>query len=214
MEVFDINNSNLRVNCIKVCLQGHENASVTSLNFFDDSLVSGSKNGIIVLWNLYNSSVTRIPHYTRDSIVRLEVINNKTFMALTNKFKVFIFQKSQSMTASKIVSTSFECRVVINLQIDSKIDRIISSCRVMKTLWLGTEKGRIVIIDFIEFFKQNNLRAEDFYSDISGARFGANARIHVQRTAQHAETGQQTQAEADQLPHAPNERTARRKNVF
>ena len=212
--VFDINNKNLRVNCIKVCLQGHENSSITSLNFFDDSLVSGSKNGMIVLWNLYNNSVTRIPHYTRDSIVRLEVINNKTFLALTNKFKVYMFKKSRSLTASQLVSTSFECSVIINLQMDSKIDRIISSCRVMKTLWLGTEKGRLVIIDFNTFFEQNNLRAEDFYSDISGPRASRNRRIHVQRATEHAEAAQQTQAEASRPGPAPRERVERGKNLF
>jgi hypothetical protein len=132
----------------------------------EDTLISASKNGMIVLWNLYSNSIIKIPHYIKDQIVRLEVINEKTFLAITNKYKIYIFQKLKSKISSKVVSVSFECRVIMNLELDSKIDRIISSCRVMKKLWLGTAKGRILIIDFIEFCNLNHLKIEDFYLDI------------------------------------------------
>ena len=138
------------------------------MNFFEETLISGSKNGLIVLWNLCNDSVTRLPQYTDKSVVRIEVVNEKTFLVVTSEFRVFIFQKTRNKVSSGLVSMHFECEVVVNLRLDSKIDRVISSCKVMKSLWLGTEKGRLLVVDFKQFFEANDLRLQDFYLDISG----------------------------------------------
>lgn len=160
--MFDINNKNHRVNCIKICLNGHDGSVIQSLNFFNDTLISGSKNGLIVLWNLSNDSVNRLPHYVNQGISRVEVINPKTFLALTNDLKIYIFQKVKNQLLG-----NFECTIVIHLEQEARFDRIISSCMLKKVLWIGTEKSRIITVDLEKFFEENLLRMEDFFTDIS-----------------------------------------------
>jgi WD40 repeat protein len=166
--VFDINNPNHRLNCVKICLQGHDGSEITSINFHENYLLSGSENGMLVLWNLYNNRVFRIAHYIHESIYKTEFVNEKCFMVITNQFKIYIFKKEFNINKiTKIKSTVFKCKHMIDLGIPPKVDTLMTTCFYGKELWLGTQKSRLFMIDMTKVCEQFNLNINDYFSDIS-----------------------------------------------
>ena len=166
--MFDINNPNHRLNCVKICLQGHDGSEITSLNFHENYLLSGSENGMLVLWNLYNNQVFRIPHYIHENIAKTEFVNEKCFIVISNQFKIYIFQKTINIyQKTNITTMGFKCFHLIDLGIPPKVDQLVSTCFYGKELWIGTQKSRLFIIDMTKICEEFGLNINDYFSDIS-----------------------------------------------
>lgn len=167
--MFDVNNPNHRLNCVKVCLQGHAGSPVTSVNFHKNLLLSGSENGLLVLWDLYNNQVFRVPRQVENGVALTEFVNEKCFLAVSGGFKVYVFQKTE--TPNRLLQpspTEFKCFRFIDLGVPIKADAPMSSCIYGKELLLGTRKGRLIMVDMVRVCEKFGLKLQDYFSDISG----------------------------------------------
>ena len=169
--MFDINNPNHRLNCVKICMQGHENSEITCINFHENLLLSGSENGIVVLWNLYNNQVVKTPHYIQSSILKSEFVNEKCFLVISSEFKIYIFQKVlKTHGNAEITSVEFRCFTMLDLGVPRKADVLESSCLCGKELWLGTQKGRLFVVDMVKVCQEFGLNVQDYFSHTGGSK--------------------------------------------
>lgn len=169
--MFDINNPNHRVNCVKLCLNGHKGSEITNLNFSEDTLLSASQNGLIVLWNLSDNSIIRIPHYIQSPISHTVMFGDKGFLVLNNSFELFLFSKevkhftSSRMSTMQLTKTEYHCKYVIDIGVEIGSDILTSVERFNKSIWFGTEKGQLLKMDLKKMFEETEIDQNEFFKD-------------------------------------------------
>lgn len=155
------------MNCVKICLQGHDNSEITHLNFFNDSLVSGSKNGQLIFWNLYNNHIYKLPHYIQTSIVFSQIINDNCLLIFAEDLQIHVFKKEYDPVNLSDENIKFKRKIVVNFDIPPKSDVFLCSCLVGKVLWIGTQKGKLLIVDFVKLFRDNDTCLSEIFSEFS-----------------------------------------------
>ena len=89
-------------------------------------------------------------------------------MVFTDDFKIYIFKKEEILcTKTKIKNIEYHCRIIIDLGIPFKADVLTCSCLIHKELWLGTENGRILLVNFIDIAEKFKFDLGDFFTKIS-----------------------------------------------
>lgn len=175
-----MNNDNHKLNCVKNCLNGHEGSEITSLDFQEPFLISGSKNGQIVLWNLFKNSVIRCQHHITSEIKFIEFVSPNCFLVFTLDFKMFVYLKQFLLKTDPLYKPGkvfrFNCIHIISFGVSGSVDSLCAIHRHKKEIWLGTSVGQLFYINLKLVFLKFNINERDINEE---CRFFFKIRIFI-----------------------------------